>query len=184
MDWMHFILGHCLKRGSSEVPSVEISPLPLSLPLYSLPVPCPFPLDLSFYPLRTPVGSTSKMAENVGGLMSSRRGRSWSRFGYDHGKLGGQWQLPSPKGDFVPSRFHADPKGSSLVLLELSEKILLVVLTKFSEDRMFQFYIQEEGVGNQSFKHKNKQTKTIDLEAHQGSCKATEDGESGKYQSR
>lgn len=37
--------------------------------------------------------------------------------------LGGQeGQLPLPKGDFVLSGFHADPKHSSLVLLELSEK--------------------------------------------------------------
>lgn len=103
--------------------------------------------------------------------MSSSRGRSWSRFGNDHGKVWeGNDSFLYQKVTLCHLDFTLTRRTVHWSSLNCLKKSLLVALTKPSEGRLFQFYIQEEGVGNQSFKHKKKQTKTIDLETHQGIC--------------
>lgn len=71
----------CRNLPSPSLPPLAFPPSPIPRP------PLTFLGFWLFCSLRTPVGSTSKRTETVGGLMSSSRGRSWSRFGYDHGKL-------------------------------------------------------------------------------------------------
>lgn len=155
MDWVHLILGRCLKRGGSQVPSVEISPLPLSLLLHSLPHLFPFPLwsfwvfgcfvlselQLALLPrgLRL-LGVWCHPAEGALGadlgMTMENSGRARRTASFTKGWLCTIWVSRWPKAQLI---------GPPWIVWK---KILLVVFTKLSEDRMFQFYIQEEGVGN------------------------------------
>lgn len=133
----------CRNLPSPSLPPLAFPPSPIPLP------PLTFWVFCCCSSLRTPVGFQEDW-DWWGSDVIQQRALLEQIWVWPWKTLGGQGgQLPLPKGDFVLSGFHVDPKESSLVILELSgKKNPACSLTKLSEDRMFQFYIQEDGVGN------------------------------------
>lgn len=134
----------CRNLPSPSLPPLAFPPSPIPLP------PLTFLGFWLFCSLRTPVGSTSKRTETVGGwchpaegalgadlgMTMENSGRARRTASFTKGWLCTIWVSRWPKAQLI---------GPPWIVWK---KILLVVFTKLSEDRMFQFYIQEEGVGN------------------------------------